>query len=140
MIPEQTVKDKNGSVPYPRGAIFNTAIGMGRLKCRVELMNGISTNILGQIDSYQKIESLGSVFIGDNVEIGACVTIDSGSVQNTIIGDGTKIDNLVHIAHNVKIGKNCLICGQVGIAGSTSIGDRVVMDGQVGVGDNLTIG
>ena len=48
MIPEQTVKDKNGSVPYPRGAIFNTAIGMGRLKCRVELMNGISTNILGQ--------------------------------------------------------------------------------------------
>ena len=99
-----------------------------------------STNILGQIDSYQKIESLGSVFIGDNVEIGACVTIDSGSVQNTIIGDGTKIDNLVHIAHNVKIGKNCLICGQVGIAGSTSIGDRVVMAGQVGVGDNLTIG
>ncbi len=48
MIPEQTVKDKNGSVPYPRGAIFNTAIGMGRLKCRVGLMNGISTNILGQ--------------------------------------------------------------------------------------------
>ena len=99
-----------------------------------------STRDLHAIKGYEKIESLGSISIEDNVEIGACVTIDRGTIDKTVIKEGTKIDNLVHIAHNVKLGKNCLICGQVGIAGSTIIGDRVVMAGQVGVGDNLSIG
>ncbi len=99
-----------------------------------------STKYLNEINFYEKIESLGSVLIEDDVEIGACVTIDRGTVAKTVIREGTKIDNLVHIGHNVKLGKNCLICGQVGIAGSTTVGDRVVMAGQVGVGDNLSIG
>ena len=99
-----------------------------------------STRHLHEIQSYEKIESLGSISIEDNVEIGACVTIDRGTIDQTVVKEGTKIDNLVHIAHNVKLGKNCLICGQVGIAGSTIVGDRVVMAGQVGVGDNLSIG
>ena len=99
-----------------------------------------SVEHLSKIKGYEKIESLGSILIEDDVEIGACVAIDRGTIDKTVIKRGTKIDNLVHIAHNVKLGENCLICGQVGIAGSTIVGDRVVMAGQVGVGDNLTIG
>ena len=83
---------------------------------------------------------IGAVIIGDNVEIGCNNTIDRGSLSNTIIGDGTFIDNQVHIAHNVKIGKNCVITGQVGFAGSSSIGNRVVIGGQAGISGHLTVG
>ena len=89
---------------------------------------------------YARIHSLGAVRVGDDVEIGAGTAIDRGTVVDTEIGDGTKIDNLVHIAHNVRIGRNCLICGQVGIAGSARIGDRVILGGQVGVGNHVEIG
>lgn len=89
---------------------------------------------------FVRIHSLGGVVIGDNVEIGAGTTIDRGTVTNTRIGNGTKIDNLVHIAHNVVIGETCLLCGQVGVAGSSIVGDRVVLGGQVGVADHVTIG
>lgn len=89
---------------------------------------------------FARIYSLGSVIIGDRVELGANCAIDRGTVANTVIGDGTKLDNLVHIGHNVTIGTNCLICGQVGIAGSAIIGDRVVLAGQCGVADHVTIG
>lgn len=91
-------------------------------------------------EGFARINSLGSVLIGDRVEIGANTAIDRGTIANTTIGDGTKIDNLVHIGHNVTVGKHCLICGQVGIAGSTKVGDRVVLGGQVGVADHITIG
>lgn len=87
-----------------------------------------------------KIPSLGSVTINDDVEIGANVCIDKGTVENTIIGRGTKIDNLAMIGHNCKIGENCLIVSQVGISGSVEIGDRVVLAGQVGVADHVNIG
>jgi UDP-3-O-[3-hydroxymyristoyl] glucosamine N-acyltransferase len=90
--------------------------------------------------SYARIASLGSVRIGDDVEIGANSTIDRGTLSDTVIGDGTKVDNLVQIGHNVVIGRDCLICGQVGIAGSTVIGDRVVLAGQCGVADHLQVG
>jgi UDP-3-O-[3-hydroxymyristoyl] glucosamine N-acyltransferase len=90
--------------------------------------------------AYKRIRHIGGVKIGDFVEIGANVTIDRATVGNTIIGRGTKIDNLVQIAHNVKIGKNCLLMGQVGIAGSAEIGNNVVLCGQVGVSDHVTIG
>ncbi|KPJ74212.1 hypothetical protein AMJ52_01455 [candidate division TA06 bacterium DG_78] len=89
---------------------------------------------------YKRFKHIGGVVIGDFVEIGSNVTIDRGTIGHTIIGRGTKIDNLVHIAHNVKIGTNCIIMGQVGIAGSTKIGDNVVLCGQVGVKDHITIG
>lgn len=88
----------------------------------------------------RRINSLGSVQIGDDVEVGAGSTIDRGTIADTRIGDGTKIDNQVQIGHNVQIGGNCLICGQVGIAGSVKVGDRVVLGGQVGIADHLTIG
>lgn len=87
-----------------------------------------------------KIPNLGNVQIMDDVEIGANVAIDRGTLQNTIIGKNTKIDNLVHIAHNTQIGESCFIMGQVGIAGSAKIGDRCFLTGQVGIADNLKIG
>jgi UDP-3-O-[3-hydroxymyristoyl] glucosamine N-acyltransferase len=90
--------------------------------------------------SWTRIHSLGAVTVGDDVEIGANVCIDRGTIRDTQIGSGTKLDNLVHIGHNVQIGRDCLLCGQVGIAGSARIGDRVVMGGQCGVNDNIFVG
>jgi UDP-3-O-[3-hydroxymyristoyl] glucosamine N-acyltransferase len=83
---------------------------------------------------------LGNVVLGDDVEIGANATIDRGTYGSTTIGQGTKIDNLVVIAHNCQIGRHNIICAQVGIAGSTTTGDHVVMAGQVGVRDHVHIG
>ena len=87
-----------------------------------------------------KINSLGSVIIGNNVEIGANTTIDRGKIENTVIGDKKKIANLVLIGQNCKIGKGCMIVSQVGIAGSCEIGDRVVLAGQAGLADHIKIG
>ena len=87
-----------------------------------------------------KIPSIGSVVIEDDVEIGANTCIDKGTIENTVIGEQTKIDNLVQIGHNCKIGKGCMIVSQVGIAGSCKIGDRVVIAGQVGMADHIEIG
>ncbi len=87
-----------------------------------------------------KIPSIGSVLIGDNVEIGANTAIDRGTIEDTVIGENTKIDDLVMIGHNCKIGKGCMIVSQVGIAGSCVIGDRVVIAGQAGLADHITIG
>ncbi len=87
-----------------------------------------------------KIPSLGSVVIEDDVEIGANTTIDRGTIENTTVGAQTKIDNLVMIGHNCKIGKACMIVSQVGIAGSCTIGDRVVIAGQAGLKDHTDIG
>ena len=87
-----------------------------------------------------KIPSIGSVVIGNNVEIGANTAIDRGTIEDTIIGDNTKIDDLVMIGHNCRIGKGCMIVSQVGIAGSCVIGDRVVIAGQAGLADHLNIG
>jgi UDP-3-O-[3-hydroxymyristoyl] glucosamine N-acyltransferase len=89
---------------------------------------------------HTKIAQVGRVVIQDDVEIGANSTIDRGSNRDTIVGQGTKIDNLVQVGHNVVIGRNCLIAGQVGISGSVTIGDSVVLGGRVAVKDNLTIG
>lgn len=87
-----------------------------------------------------KVPQLGRVIIGSHVEIGANTTIDRGAGPDTVIGDGTWIDNLVQIAHNVKIGRGCVIIAQVGISGSTKLGDYVVVAGQVGIAGHLNIG
>jgi UDP-3-O-[3-hydroxymyristoyl] glucosamine N-acyltransferase len=89
---------------------------------------------------HQKVPQIGRVIIQDDVEIGANATIDRGAARDTVIGEGTKIDNLVQIAHNVEIGRHCLLAGQTGISGSTVVGDHVMMGGQVGIADNLRIG
>lgn len=90
--------------------------------------------------SLRRIASLGTVVLGDDVEIGACATIDRGTVANTQIGNGTKIDNQVMLGHNVVVGETCMLCAQVGLAGSVRVGDRVVLGGQVGCADHIEIG
>jgi UDP-3-O-[3-hydroxymyristoyl] glucosamine N-acyltransferase len=89
---------------------------------------------------YKKMKSCGRVLIGNDVEIGAGCMIDRGVTADTIIGAGTKIDNLVHIGHDTVVGKNCLFAAQVGIAGAVTIEDNVILWGQVGVSKTLTIG
>ncbi|MEA3485729.1 MAG: UDP-3-O-(3-hydroxymyristoyl)glucosamine N-acyltransferase [Candidatus Aerophobetes bacterium] len=90
--------------------------------------------------SYHKIPQIGRVVIGDEVEIGANVTIDRATVGETRIGAGCKIDNLVHIAHNVTLGKNVIIVALVGVSGSSTLGDGVVLAGQAGVTEHVKIG
>jgi UDP-3-O-[3-hydroxymyristoyl] glucosamine N-acyltransferase len=88
---------------------------------------------------HEKVPQVGVVAVGDDVEIGANTTIDRARFSRTVIGEGTKIDNLVQIGHNVVIGRHCLLCAQVGISGSTKLEDYVVLGGQVGVGGHITI-
>ena len=91
-------------------------------------------------DGPVKLQQVGRCILGDDVEVGANSTIDRGSLGDTVVGSGTKIDNLVHIGHNCQIGSNCYIVAQVGLAGSSVIGDGVRIGGQVGVAGHLTIG
>jgi UDP-3-O-[3-hydroxymyristoyl] glucosamine N-acyltransferase len=88
---------------------------------------------------HHKFPQLGGVVIEDDVEIGSNSTVDRGSLGTTVIGEGTKIDNLVQIAHNVRIGKHCVIVAQTGISGSVDVGDYAVIGGQVGIGDHVKI-
>lgn len=88
----------------------------------------------------EKMPQIGRVVIQDNVEIGANTTIDRGAMADTVIGENSKIDNLVQIAHNVRVGRNCIIAGQCGISGSVTIGDGVLVGGGVGLADHVTVG
>jgi UDP-3-O-[3-hydroxymyristoyl] glucosamine N-acyltransferase len=126
---------------YPHVTLYPGA----RLGARVAIHAGtrIGSDGFGYVFAngvHQKVPHVGGCIIGNDVEIGANCTIDRGSIDQTVIGDGTKIDNLVHVAHNVRIGRLCLLAAQVGIAGSVRIEDGVVLGGQVGVSGHLTIG
>ncbi len=126
---------------YPQ-VVLREGVSLGR---RVIVHSGtvIGSDGYGYVavdGRHVKIPQVGTVVIEDDVEIGANVAIDRARFDKTIIGEGTKIDNLVHIAHNVTIGKHCLIVGQVGISGSTKIGHHVVLAGQVGIVGHLEIG
>ncbi|MEO6120287.1 MAG: UDP-3-O-(3-hydroxymyristoyl)glucosamine N-acyltransferase, partial [Terriglobales bacterium] len=88
---------------------------------------------------YEKFPQIGKLEIGDDVEIGANCTIDRGALEVTVIGKGTKLDNQVHVGHNVRIGENVVIAAQTGISGSTVIGNNAIIGGQVGIGDHATI-
>ncbi len=123
----------------------NCSVSYALIGSRVDIATGVS--IGGQGFGYVpgpkglvRMLQLGRVIIEDGVEIGANCAIDRGATGDTVIGAGTVLDNLVHIGHNVRLGRQCIICGQVGIAGSTVVGDGVMMGGQVGVADHLTIG
>jgi UDP-3-O-[3-hydroxymyristoyl] glucosamine N-acyltransferase len=110
-------------------------------KSRVEAVR----ETLGQVgetapQAWVRIHSLGGVSIGDDVELGSGSTIDRGTIRDTEVGSGTKIDNLVQIGHNVIVGRDCLLCAQAGVAGSSRLGDRVVLGGHSGVADNLLVG
>jgi UDP-3-O-[3-hydroxymyristoyl] glucosamine N-acyltransferase len=92
------------------------------------------------LDLPVRVRSLGTVVLGDDVEIGASTTVDRGTLRDTVIGRGTKIDNQVQIGHNVVIGEAAIICGMVGIAGSAVIGDRAILAAGAGIADHVTIG
>ena len=131
----------DGTKLFPNVTIYSrTQIGQ-----RVRIHGGtvIGSDGFGYVFDagiHRKVPQVGNVIIGDDVEIGANVAIDRAALGSTIIGRGTKIDNLVHIAHNVEIGEHCILCGQVGFAGSTKLGNYVVLAGQVGIGGHLQIG
>lgn len=123
----------------------NCTIECAYLGDRVVIHSGvrIGTEGFGWLDhgrSNRKIPQLGRAIIQDRVEIGANSTVDRGALGDTVIGDGTKIDNLVQIGHNCRIGRNCLIAGQSGLSGSTILGDGVMLGGGVGTVGHLTIG
>jgi len=129
-----------GCIIYPNVTIYQNTI----LEDKVILHSGTVIGSDGfsylNIDRVnQKIPQIGGVHIGKNVEIGANTTIDRATIGYTKIGENTKIDNLVQIAHNCVIGKNTIICGLCGIAGSVKIGDNVVIAGAVGLADHITI-
>ncbi len=135
-----TIGDRFWAQPGARigadGMSFVTPEASGVEKARATL--GDQGEVTEQ--AWVRIHSLGAVTIGNDVEIGANSCVDYGTIRDTKIGNGCKIDNLVHIAHNVVVGDDCLFAGQVGIAGSTVIGNNVVLGGQVGVTDNTTVG
>ncbi len=129
------------TIVYPQVSIYYGSI-VGR---RCILHSGVVVGADGygfatHGGRHHKIPQVGIVRIEDDVEIGAGTTIDRAALGETVIGEGTKIDNLVQIGHNVKVGKHCLLVSQVGIAGSTELGDYVVAAGQVGVAGHLKIG
>jgi UDP-3-O-[3-hydroxymyristoyl] glucosamine N-acyltransferase len=90
-------------------------------------------------DGHRKVPQVGRVIIQDDVEIGANTTIDRGASRDTVVGEGTKIDNLVQVGHNVVIGRHCVIVSQTGLAGSTTLGDFVVLGARVGTNNHVTI-
>ena len=126
---------------YPNVVIYDGCVLGSRVIVQANaVLGGDGFGFRTQKGQHVKIPQLGSVVIGDDVEIGACTTVDRGTFQATRIGDGTKLDNLVQIGHNCNIGKHNVLVSQVGIAGSCTTGDYVVMAGQVGVADHLHIG
>lgn len=129
------------TVIYPQVAIYlRTNIGNNVIVDMGTVIGSSGYGYETENDVHHKIPQVGSVIIEDDVEIGANCAIDRGTIGNTIIGQGTKLDNLVQIAHNVKIGKGCLLMGLVGIAGGTTIGDHCIFAGQCGVKDGVNIG
>jgi len=127
-------------VLYPRVTVYRGT----RIGNRVALHAGvvIGSDGFGYVFAegrHQKFPQIGRVIIADDVEIGANSTVDRGSLGNTLIGEGTKIDNLVQVAHNVRIGRHCVIAAQTGISGSVEMGDYVVIGGQVGVAEKARI-
>lgn len=126
---------------YPQVAIYSrTNIGNNVIIDMGTVIGSSGYGYETENDIHHKIPQIGSVVIEDDVEIGANCAIDRGTIGNTVLGQGTKLDNLVHVAHNVKIGKGCLLMGLVGIAGGTTIGDYCIFAGQCGVKDGVNIG
>jgi len=129
------------SVIYPQVVLYSRTVVGARVRIHsgsVIGADGFGYEWNGQ--GHQKIPQIGRVRIGDDVEIGANTAIDRATTGETVIGPGTKVDNLVQVAHNVRTGAHCLIVSQVGIAGSTTLGSGVVLAGQAGVKDHVHLG
>ncbi len=124
------------------GCVIATTCSLGQ---RVRLQPGVVIGSDGfgyefVAGRHEKVPQIGTVVIGDDVEIGANSTLDRARFSRTVVGEGTKIDNLVQVAHNVVIGQHCILCAQVGISGSTTLEDYVILGGQAGIGGHITLG
>ena len=135
------------SILYPGAVLMaGTRIGRGCILHAGTVLGGDGFGFVRNGGRVEKIPQVGTVRLGDEVEVGANTTIDRAALETTSIGDGTKIDNLVMVGHNVRIGKNSFLVSQVGISGSCTLGDNVTLAGQVGlaghlrIGNNVTIG
>ena len=131
----------DGSRLYPHVTVYSG----GEIGARCAIHSGvrIASDGFGYVfrnGRHEKIPHVGRCVIGDDVEIGANTTIDRGSIDDTVIGAGTRIDNLVQIGHNVRIGSLCIVMSQAGIAGSAHIGNGVIIAGQAGIGGHVSIG
>ncbi|HEY1612717.1 MAG TPA: UDP-3-O-(3-hydroxymyristoyl)glucosamine N-acyltransferase [Rhizomicrobium sp.] len=123
----------------------NVSVGFAHIGDRVSILPGAQIGQPGfgfaaSPRGHTRIPQLGRVIIQDDVEVGACTTVDRGALGDTVIGEGTKIDNLVQIGHNTIIGRHCVIVAQTGISGSCELGNFVVLGGQVGISDHVRIG
>lgn len=126
---------------YPGAVIMeNTVMGDNAVIRAHAVIGGEGFGFATKDGKHTRIPQIGNVTIGDDVEIGACTTIDNGTLGSTKVGRGTKIDNLVHLGHNVEIGEDCFVIAQTGIAGSTKVGNHVVFAGQTGCTGHITIG
>jgi len=125
----------------PRAVLYrDTRVGARVVIKAGAVIGGPGFGYLSDAQGHHRIPHVGTCIIEDEVEIGSNTCIDRGSLSDTVIGRGTKLDNLVHVAHNVQLGQRCLAMAGVGIAGSTRIGDDVILAGHVGVTDHLVIG
>ncbi|KAA0257882.1 UDP-3-O-(3-hydroxymyristoyl)glucosamine N-acyltransferase [Deferribacter autotrophicus] len=125
---------------YPNVTIYdNVVIGDNVIVHSGTVIGSDGFGYVNTSKGHFKIKQVGSVVIENNVEIGANCTIDRGTLNDTVIGEGTKIDNLVQIGHNVRIGKHCILVAQAAVAGSSNIGDFVIIGGQSGVADHVNI-
>lgn len=123
----------------------NVAIGFALIGDRVRILSGAVVGEAGfgvaaGRSGLMDIPQLGRVIIQDNVSIGACTCVDRGAWDDTVIGENSKIDNLVQIAHNVQLGRNCVLAGHVGLSGSVVVGDGAMFGGRAGIADHVTIG
>ncbi|HEX7379500.1 MAG TPA: UDP-3-O-(3-hydroxymyristoyl)glucosamine N-acyltransferase [Pirellulales bacterium] len=126
---------------FPNAVLYeNTVVGPRTVIHANAVLGAYGFGYASSGGKHQLSAQLGFVELGADVEVGACTTIDRGTYGQTMIGEGTKIDNLVMIGHNCRIGRHNMLCSQVGIAGSTTTGDYVVMAGQAGVRDHVHIG
>jgi len=130
----------DGSSVGPGASLVCCLVGQGAVIHAGARIGQDGFGFAPRAEGHLKVPQLGRVIIEDDVEIGANTTIDRGAGPDTVIGAGSKIDNLVQIGHNVRIGRGCIVVAQVGISGSTTIGDFVMMGGQVGLSGHLTIG
>lgn len=130
-----------GATLYPNVALMaGTVLGEGVIIHAGAVLGSDGYGYAQGPAGHVKVPQVGNVIIGRDVEIGANTAIDRAALESTKVGDGTKIDNLVQIAHNVETGRHCLIISQVGIAGSTKLGNGVVLAGQAGLRDNISLG
>ncbi len=125
----------------PHVVVHSGAVLGDRVWCKAHaVIGGAGYGFLSGVGGHERVPQVGGCVLGDDVEVGSITCIDRGSLDDTVIGRGTKIDNHVHIGHNVRIGEHCLLMAGVGVSGSTRIGNRVVIAGQAGIVGHITIG